>query len=256
MMAELVTYKRTGRIVDLRLNRPEKLNALSNELVQALLDSLYRFDADGDAWIAILSGEGRAFCSGADVVKRMGTAEGRGTIRSSNKPTVLLSDFEHNKPVLSAVHGYAYGAGFRLVLHSDLSVADTTAKFQLSEVPRGLTASHLWAEMNLGGFGTFADDLALTGRACSAEEAFARGVINRVVPAGTHVEAARELADQVLSNPPLAVRAIVRSRRSRLQILEAQTSAVRRERALHLTNDSRESVAALKEKRKPVYTGT
>ena len=70
------------------------------------------------------------------------------------------------------------------------------------------------------------------------------------------MEAARELADQVLGNPPLAVRAVVRSRRSRLKILNAQTSVVRSERSLNLTNDFRESVAALKEKRKPVYTGT
>lgn len=254
-MAELVTYKRTGHVVELRLNRPEKLNALSNELFDALSDSLYRFDADNDAWIAILSGEGRAFCSGADVTSRIGSAAGRGVSRST-KATVLLSDFENTKPVITAVHGYAYGAGFRFVLHSDLSVADTTAKFQLTEVARGLDASQLWAEMNSRGFGTFADDLALTGRPCGAEEAFARGIINRLVPAGTHVEAARELADQVLSNPPLAVRAVVRSRRSRLRILEANTAAVRHERTLHLSNDFRESVAALKEKRKPVFTGT
>src|SRR5688500_1041625 len=64
--SELVIYKRTGKVVELRLNRPEKLNALSNELIAALGDALYRFHADDDGWVAILSGEGRAFCSGAD----------------------------------------------------------------------------------------------------------------------------------------------------------------------------------------------
>ena len=252
---ELVTYTRKGRIVELRLNRPEKLNALSHELVAALGDAMYRFDVDADAWIAILCGEGRAFCAGADVSSRIGSAAGRGVGRGS-KVTVLLNEYENTKPVIAAVHGYAFGAGFRFVLHSDLSVADTTAKFQLTEIARGIDASQLWAEMNLRGFGTFADDLAITGRACDAQEAYDRGVISRVVPAGKHIDAAHEMAEQVLGNPPLAVRAMVRTRRSRLRQLEAQTAAVRQERTLHLTNDFRESVAALKEKRKPVYTGT
>jgi enoyl-CoA hydratase/carnithine racemase len=253
--SEVVTYRRTGRVVELRLNRPEKLNAVNDELINALGDSLYRFDADNDGWIAIISGEGRAFCAGADVASRLGSAPNRAGSRYS-KMTVLLSDFENTKPVICAVHGYAYGAGFRLVLHSDLAVADTTAKFQLTEVVRGIDGAHIWAEMNLRGFGTFADDLALTGRVCGAEEAYARGVVNRLAPAGTHLDAARELADQVLGNPPLAIRALVRSRRSRLKILNAETSVVRLERSLNTTNDFKESVAALKEKRKPVYTAS
>ncbi len=250
---QLVTYTRNGRIVELRLNRPEKLNALSHEMVAALSDAMYRFDADNDAWAAILCAEGRAFCAGADVSSRIGTAAGRGVGRGA-KITVFLNEYEHYKPVITAVHGYAYGAGFRFVLHSDLSIADTTAKFQLSEIARGIDASQLWAEMAVRGFGTFADDLALTGRACDAKEAYERGVIGRVVPAGTHIDAAYEVAEQVLGNPPLAVRAMVRSRRARLRQLEVQTGAVRQERTLHLTNDFRESVAALKEKRKPVFT--
>ena len=252
---ELVTYQRSGHVVEIGLNRPEKLNALSTELVNELSDAFYRFDADADGWIAILSGAGRAFCTGADVTNRIGSAAGRGVSRAT-KSTVLLADYQNTKPVIAAVQGYAYGAGFRLVLHSDLSVADTTAKFQFTEIVRGLDGSHLWAEMGLRGFGTFADDLAITGRVCGAEEAHTRGLINRVVPPGTHLEAARELAEQVLSNPPLAVRAVVRSRRTRLRLLESNTAAVRHERLLHTSNDFRESIAALKEKRKPIYTAT
>ncbi len=252
---ELVTYTRKGRVAELRFNRPEKLNALSHEMVVDLSAAMYRFDADPEAWVAIFSGEGRAFCAGADVSSRIGSAAGRG-VGGGPKVTVFLNEYEHMKPVIAAVHGYAYGAGFRFVLHSDLSIADTTAKFQLSEIARGIDASQLWAEMNLRGFGSFADDIAISGRACGAQEAYERGVICRVVPEGKHIEGAYEMADQVLSNPPLAVRAMVRTRRSRLRQLEAQTAAVRQERTLHLTNDFRESVAALTEKRKPVFTGT
>jgi enoyl-CoA hydratase/carnithine racemase len=241
--------------VEIRLNRPEKLNAVNDDLINALGDALLRFDADTDGWLAIISGEGRAFCAGADVSSRLGRAPARTASRFS-KMTVLLQDFENTKPVICAVHGYAYGAGFRLVLHSDLAVADTSAKFQLTEIVRGIDGAHIWAEMNMRGFGTFADDIALTGRTFGGEEAYSRGVINRLAPAGGHLEVAHELAEQVLGNPPLAIRALVRSRRNGLKVLNAQTSVVRHERALNKTNDFKESVAAFKEKRKPNFTAT
>jgi enoyl-CoA hydratase/carnithine racemase len=252
---ELVTYTRNGHLAEIGLNRPAKLNALSTELVSELREAFYRFDADSEAWVAIMWGAGRAFCTGADVSSRIGSAAGRG-VGGGVRSSVFLTEYENTKPVICAVQGYAYGAGFRFVLHSDLSVADTTAKFQFTEVVRGLDGSHLWAETALRGFGTFADELAMTGRVCGAEEAHARGLINRLAPAGAHLEVARELADQVLSNPPLAVRALVRGRRARLRMLDAATSAVRHERSLHVSNDFRESINALKARRKPQYTGS
>jgi enoyl-CoA hydratase/carnithine racemase len=245
----LVLYERKEHIARIRLNRPEKLNAFSNELVEELRDAFFQFDDDESAWVAVLSGEGRAFCSGADVTKRMGAVP-----RTSGGP-VLLSRFKHYKPVITAVHGYAYGGGLRLVLHSELSVADATARFQLTEVPRGFDASPLWAELRERGFGSFADYLAVTGNACGAEEAAAHGLITKAVPVGEHIEAAYKLAEQVLRNPPLAVRALVKARRSRLQVLESKLNSTRQE-SLTATNDFRESVAAWKEKRAPKFTGT
>jgi len=255
MTERRVTITLDAGVADVRLNRADKMNALDPAMFDGIVAAIDELAAMSGLRAVVLSGEGRAFCAGADVSSRIGSAAGRG-VGGGPKVTVFLNEYEHMKPVIAAVHGYAYGAGFRFVLHSDLSIADTTAKFQLSEIARGIDASQLWAEMNLRGFGSFADDIAISGRACGAQEAYERGVICRVVPEGKHIEGAYEMADQVLSNPPLAVRAMVRTRRSRLRQLEAQTAAVRQERTLHLTNDFRESVAALKEKRKPVFTGT
>ena len=252
MADQVVKYERKGRIVHLKLCRPERLNAVNQQLVNELLDALYRLDAEEDVWVAILSGEGRAFCSGADVVDRIAGTEARGFSRS---PTVnvMLSKFQNYKPVITAVHGWAVGAGVGFTLQSDLVVADETARFQIAEVCRGIDGTVLWAPLSVKTTGSFADDLCITGRVVDAVEAERRGLINRLVPAGRHIEGAEELAEQLLALPPLAVRAMVRSRRTRMEIVQAKAHIQTRDSRLPFTADFRESVAALGEKRPPVF---
>jgi enoyl-CoA hydratase/carnithine racemase len=252
MSTPMVEYVQNGRIVELRLNRPDKYNAVNQQMVDELLDALYRIDADDEVWLAILTGNGKAFCAGADVVERIATPTALGF---SPKPTinVLLSRFRNYKPVIAAVHGWAVGAGMVLALHCDMVVADQTARFQVSEVSRGIDGTVLWAPLDLHVDGRFADDLALTARVCEAQEAADRGLVNRLVPAGTDLEGAYRLAEEILANPPLSVRSVVRARRTRLELLTMATNIQTRDNRLPESEDFKEAVAAFREKRPGVF---
>src|SRR5437764_12960600 len=125
----LVNYERDGQVVTLTLNRPEKLNAFSDELVGALGDALHRFDTDDEANIAIICGSGRAFSSGADVQQRqlrsreeflkLGGPQGRGTHSAD-----LLTKAVNRKPVIAAAHGYVLGLSVGILHECDLVLAE------------------------------------------------------------------------------------------------------------------------------------
>jgi len=249
-------YERDGSIVTIRFNRPDKLNAFSDDMVRALGDALSRFDTDPDANVAILCGNGRAFSSGADVqqrqlrsreeLERLGGPEGNGARIGD-----VLTRAVNWKPVIAAPHGYVLGLAVGIVLESDLIVAEEGTRFQITETSRGIGGAKYWGLMQFRNGGAFGNEVALTGRWFTAEEAHAAGVIDRVAPAGTTMEVARELAAQLDRNPPLSVRATVRTRRwymARMSDeIHHQSAALR----LHLTDDFREAAAAFVEKRTP-----
>ena len=255
----LVEYSRQDAIAHLKLNRPEKLNAFSDQMSAELCDALYQFYDDEEAMVGIISGNGRAFCSGADVRQRQlrpveelkklgGPAAREGNIRQPFfKPP-------HAKPLIAAVHGYAYGAGLRIQLYCDLTVAAKGTKFQVTEVVRGVNGVPFWMMLVQRGAGAFADEVCFTGRAWTAEEALRYNLINRLAESGEHLQEAEKLAREVLNNPPLAVRAIVEARRAALDECDVKAHAMR-PRSLHLTEDFRESARAFVEKRKPVFKG-
>lgn len=252
----LVEYASEDHVVTLTLNRPEKLNAFNDELVVALTDALRRFDADPDAYVAILRGSGRAFSSGADVqqrqlrsreeFERLGGPQGFGAHSAD-----LLTKSVNWKPVIAAPHGYVLGLAVGIVLESDLIVAEAGTKFQITETPRGLGAARYWGLMHFRGAGAFGTEVALTGRFFTAEEAHAAGLINRVAPAGAHMDVARELARAVCQNPPLSVRATVRSRRWYMDQLGREIMMQSAPLKLYLSEDFQEAARAFAEKRKP-----
>lgn len=255
----MVEYRQQGGIAHIALNRPEKLNALSDDMVLALCDVLYQLNDDPNAQIGIVSGNGRAFCSGADVKQRQlkpreeierlgGFASRQGKVEG---PIFRSSQA---KPLIAAVHGYAFGAGLKLALYCDLIVASKGTKFQITEMPRGVNATPYWMLLTQRGGGGFANDVALTGRVWLAEEGAANGAINRLTEVGQHIEVAEDLARDIMENPPLAVRAVAEFRRSVIEELESRAYAMR-PRGLHLTEDFRESALAAVEKRKPVFRG-
>ena len=254
--AELMEYQRDGAIVTIRFNRPDKLNAFSDDMVRALTEALQRFDTDPAANVAVLCGNGRAFSSGADVqqrqlrpkeeLERLGGPEGTGARIGD-----ILTRAVNWKPVIAAPHGFVLGLAVGIVLESDLIVAEEGTRFQITETSRGIGGAKYWGLMHFRNGGAFGNEVALTGRWFTAEEAHAAGVIDRLAPAGKTLEVAYELADQLNRNPPLSVRATVRSRRwymaKQSEEIHMQTAPLR----LHLTDDFREAASAFVEKRDP-----
>ena len=251
---ELVEYARDGNIVTLTLNRPEKLNAFNDDLVRALADALRRYDLDAEAHVAVLCGKGRAFSSGADVHQRqlrkreefeaLGGPQGWGANSAD-----LFTRSVNWKPVIAAPHGYVLGLAVGIVLESDLIVAAAGTKFQITETPRGLGGAKYWGLMHFRGAATFALDVALTGRFFTAEEAHAAGVLNRVAPEGGHLDAAYDLARQVAKNPPLSVRATVRTRRWYMDQFGREVMMQNAPLKLYLSEDFQEAARAFAEKR-------
>src|SRR3954453_5866733 len=198
----LVEYACRDQIATLTLNRPERLNAFSDDLVRHLADALRRFDLDPEAQVAVICGNGRAFSSGADVHQRQlrrreeflehGGPQGWG----ANSGDLLTRSVKW-KPVIAAPHGYAMGLALGIVLECDLIVAAAGTKFQVTETSRGLGGAKYWALLNFRGAAAFATEVTLTGRFFTAEEALAAGIINRVAPEGRHLEVAHELAAEV-----------------------------------------------------------
>ena len=251
-----VLYECADRVATISLNRPEKLNAVSDEVVAQLSDAFRRFDLDPEAEVAILTGKGRAFSSGADVHQRqlrsrdefekLGGPQGWGTNSAD-----LFTRSVNWKPIIAAVHGYVLGLALGLTLESDLIVAEAGTRFQLTETSRGLGASRYWALFHYRAAAAFGDEIALTGRFFTAEEGMAAGLFNRVAPQGQVLEVAKELAQQVAKNPPLSVRSTVRTRRWYMEQAEKEAYLQTDPLKLHLTEDFAESARAFAEKRKP-----
>ena len=255
----LVEYKAVKGIGYITLNRPDKLNAITDEMALDFAKAMFDLDEDDDAFVGIISGSGRAFCSGADVQKRqLGKADDAHGMRKGHTwDGVVQTPFfrsTRSKPVIAAVHGYAFGAGLRIALYCDLVVASNEAKFQITEVPRGISGSHFWMHLINRGFGGFASEVALTGRVWTAEEGLQVGLVNRLAESNQHLDVATALAVEIMRNPPLAVRAVVEARRAAVEEVDIRAYAMR-PRNLHQSQDSKESALAFLEKRPPVFMG-
>jgi len=252
---DTIQYACQDRIATITFNRPQKLNAFNDAMVMRLGAVLHEFDIDPEADVAILVGAGRAFSSGADVhqrqlrkeedFKKHGGPQGWGANASE-----LLTRAINWKPVIAAPHGFAVGLGLGFVLESELVIAEEGTRFQVTETSRGLAASRYWALLNFRGGRNFATEAVLTGRFFSAEEAFKAGIVDRIAPKGEALAQAIELAKQISANPPLSVRATVRTRRWYMDQAEREAYLQTNPLKLHLTEDFKESARAFAEKRK------
>lgn len=262
MAYETILYEKKGRVVYVTLNRPEKLNAISDQLSDELIYAGREFDADPDAWVAILSGAGRAFSSGADVRQRqlrpmeeLQRLGGPGGGLRDAGGSMGLGRTVNWKPVIAAVHGYVIGAGLGLAMSCDLVVAAHGTKLQIREVQRGLGGATHWASIHFWGGGRFANELAMTGRMFDAEEALHHGIVNRVVLEDRLMAEAEQMAEEIMANPPLSVRSNVRVIRTRVRQVTHETAVMTGGEKLALTEDFRESAQAFIEKRPPVFKG-
>ena len=255
-MADVVSYERDGHVARITLRRPERLNAIDATLNRELAEAVRRLDADPQARVAILRGEGRAFCAGADLAAvAAGDGEALGDATDSFAGFVSMA---RSTPVIAAVHGYALAGGLELALACDLIVAADGTELGLPEVTRGLVAAaggairlpRLIPEKR-------ALELVLTGRRFDAAEALELGLVTRVVPEAALDDAALELAVAIAANAPAAVRvslALVRETRG-VPEPEAWERSAAAWRAVLATPDAREGAAAFLERRAPRWSG-
>jgi enoyl-CoA hydratase len=212
-MSDAVSVHRDGPVTTVTLSRPGARNAVDRATAAALAEAFRDFDADPDARVAVLHGEGGVFCAGADL-KAIGTGDGNRVELDGDGP-MGPTRLRLGKPVIAAISGYAVAGGLELALWADLRVADESAVF-------GVFCRRWGVPLIDGGtvrlprlIGTSrAMDMILTGRPVDALEALQMGLANRVVPAGQALAASQELARQLAALPQTCLR------NDRLSVLE------------------------------------
>jgi methylglutaconyl-CoA hydratase len=248
-----------GSIATIRLNRPEKRNAISYDLIDDLLGAL-REVAKAPAQILILTGAGKAFCSGMDL-DNLKVLIGRSPEQSLEDSKTMASLFrtlyDFPKPTIAAVNGPAIAGGTGLATLCDFTLAAPEAKFGYTEVRIGFVPAIVSTFLLRQVGEKIARDLLLTGRLFDAEEAKRIGLINEVVPAETLLHRARELASQLMENSPASLRYTKRllSDAARAEMDKQIGTAVRENAAIRSTADFREGITSFLEKRKPRWSG-
>src|SRR3989441_3371725 len=246
-----VETERRGQVMVIRMNRPERLNALGHDLRTGLAEAWCEFRDSDQVEVAVFTGSGRAFCAGEDMkesVERGAPGRGRHTIADPFRDGTLV------KPVIAAINGYAMGGGFQLVERTDLRVAVRGAIFEISEAKRWL----------LGGYNhgflaglphPIATEMAL-GFRFTAERLYQLGFLNRLVEPDELLPTAFEMADHLLTLPPAArVNTVYMMRQMRARVappLQRLAAALHEHGA---KEDLMESRRAFAEKRKPSFKG-
>ena len=201
-----VDYEYAGGVARIRLNRPERLNAVVPSLTEALIAAFERATSD-NAQAVILAGQGRAFCSGHDLKEPVpveSLTQTRQRLERLQDVTRVIRRFPG--VAIAAVHGYALGAGCEFALACDVVVAEEGAQFGFPEVGVGLSVTGGISRLLIDLVGLRrAKELLLFGERVGAAEAATMGLINRVCAAGQHEAVAAELAQRVIERPPLAV---------------------------------------------------
>jgi enoyl-CoA hydratase len=269
MSEPAVLIERDGHVVTITLNRPAKKNAFNCEMLCRLADAWDMVDDDPEVRAVIVTGAGGNFSAGADLDRLVGAllsgkpAEDEFEERIRSDFSLIYKGFlkEHRvaKPLIAAVEGYCYAGGMEILQAFDLRVAAEGAKLGITEVQRSLfpmAGSTVRLPRQIPW--TVAMDMLLTGEPLSGQRAYEVGLVGHVVPDGTTVDRARELADRIAANGPLAVKAIKASVLAAECLPEAD--AYQREMELGMevmaSNDAREGPKAFLEKRPPNYTGT
>jgi enoyl-CoA hydratase len=249
---------RRDHIAVLRVDREERLGALSRAMVVALRHYVLDLAEDRDVRVFVLTGTGRGFVAGADVQEYHNVDKGAFDSYQRISREAFDGIERLPMPTIAAVNGYAFGGGFELALCCDLIVASTTARFALPEVLLGLLP---------GGGGTqrlsravgkrAAKELIMTGRHMSGGEARDRGLLARLVEPGELMTATMELAGTLAARPVLAVREAkwLIDDGVEAPLASALTFEQRVLSSLFMSQDAREGIAAFLEKRSPQFTG-
>jgi enoyl-CoA hydratase len=264
-----VLVERDGPVVTLTLNRPDKKNAFNCEMLCRLCDAWDMIDADDGVRAAILTGAGGNFSAGADLDRLVGAlmagepAEDEFEERVRSDFSLIykgfLKEYRTSTPIIAAVEGYCYAGGIEILQAFDVRVAAEGARIAVSEVQRSL--------FPMGGSTvrlprqipwTVAMEMLITGDPITGRRAYDVGLVGHVVPDGTALAKARDIADRIARNGPLAVRNIRASVVAADALPEADAYAREVELGMEVmaSKDAREGPRAFLEKREPNYTGT
>ncbi len=264
---QTIILEKKEHIATITLNRPDRLNAFNSQMDQELLSALDDVDKDDEMRVLVLTGAGRAFCSGADVGGMAGGAErGTGTSRgvemmqrrlSGGTGTLTLKLQKMQKPTIAMVNGAAVGGGFALALACDLRVGSENARFMNAFVRIGLYSGWggTWLYPRVMGLGKALEYL-FTGDFIEAKEAERIGVLNRLVPADELEKETMSLARKIANGPPIAIRLTKLGVYGGLGMdFETALQATDYETITLASEDHREGITAFREKREARYQG-
>ena len=266
---ETITLERRDHVGVLTLNRPDRLNAINPTMMRELAQTIATVKADDEIRVLVVTGAGKGFCAGADLLGAGPVATGQARIEVSQSERLdemgwvggwAMMWAGLDKPVIGAINGVAAGAGMSTALACDVRIGSENARFKSVFIERSLSPDSGLSFFlpRVVGFAAAAD-LIFTSRAVGAEEAKALGLLNRLVPAAELLDAALAYADEMTRWPPMALRA---SKRVLQHNIEAGLEdALRYETAglgyaRKAPNDVKESRDSFLEKRPGVYTGT
>ena len=259
---DVLLYETIDHVAVLTMNRPERRNALSTELLDRLAEGFTRFDEDDSARVAILTGAGdKAFSAGGDLKEF--AERGLRSVHDANRTTggrtrypSATYSWEVSKPVIAAVNGFALAGGFMVALRCDLRVACEDAEFGITEPLVGRAAPWavplLWSMPAAQGM-----ELLLTGCRISARRAYELGFVNRVVPREKLMESALDLAASIARNAPLTVKAHKELFYRSMDVGRAVGFQIADElcRPVYESEDCQEGQRAFAEKRPPRWQG-
>ena len=261
MAYETFMVERAGAIATVFFNRPEKLNPINEKVLRELLAITQDFQEDDDTRVVILTGQGRSFCVGADMVMLAASAE-RGKqqpvsdsarLRAAKMGWRIMEEWERlDQVTIAAVNGFAVGGGLSLLMACDFRIAASGARLWIPEVRLGVP--YMWGSIsrliNLVGMAK-AKELIMTCDEVTAEEALTIGLVNQVVPGEQLTQATHAFAEKIINKPPMAIRrtkeffkALDVHRSGDITYADAHLGVI-----TALSEDMREAVSAFREKR-------
>jgi len=260
--SQVLLRENHGAVALLTLNRPEKLNALNNELIGAIMRELDRIELDSTVRAVVITGAGRAFSAGADIAAfrqhmQAGSAEAiRHFMRPGHQMTRRVESFQ--KPIIAAINGIAFGGGCELTESTHLALAAESATFSKAEINIGIIPTFGGTQRLPRNVGRKAAiELILTGRIFKAEEAARLGLVNRVVADNDLLKQALALANELAAKPPLTIAAALTAIHRGMDAAIDDGLAIEEAAFARIvpTFDALEGVSAFIEKRSPKYQG-
>ncbi len=253
-----VDYKKEGRIATFTINRPEAMNAMSVQAWRELGAAMLEFRDDPEVWVGIITAVGeKAFCAGADIKDLLPfMKEKRET--PWHMPATHMRGLDLWKPLIAAINGVALGGGLEIVLGCDIRIAAEHARFGVPEVTLGIFPGFGGTQRlsRLIGKGK-AKELIMTGKMISAQEAYEMGIVNRIFPQSSLMEATKKVASQIAGNGPVTVRLakMLIDTGFDMDFLKACSLESHVFSLGFATEDQKEGMTAFIEKRKPNYKG-